>query len=359
MTSPVAPPPSPSLDPGKSLAELRGLKIYFPVRSGIRQNVTGHVHAVDDVDLDILSGETLGVVGESGSGKSTLGRGVLGLVRPTAGTVRFDGRDTAGLGRKEMRSLRRHMQMVFQDPYSAFDPMARLGHSVAEPLATHFGLSADASREQIVQLLARVNLPEEYLDRYPREVSGGQLQRLSIVRALTVQPQLIVLDEPVSALDVSTQAQVMNLLEDLRREFHLTYLLIAHNPGLVHHASDRIAVMYLGRIVESGAADDVFRRPKHPYTYSLLSAIPVADPMVHRKRIVLSGDIPSPINPPDGCRFHPRCPWAMDICRTADPEAYRSPDGSIVHCHLHTSGPNLAGETVRDLPIPSSGRSVA
>jgi oligopeptide/dipeptide ABC transporter ATP-binding protein len=353
MTSPIAPSPSPSLDPGKSLVELRGLKIYFPVRSGIRHNVTGHVHAVDDVDLDIRSGETLGVVGESGSGKSTIGRGVLGLVRATAGTVQFDGRDIADLPREEMRSLRRHMQMVFQDPYSAFDPMARLGHSVAEPLSTHFGLSVDDSREQITQLMARVSLPEEFLDRYPRELSGGQLQRLSIVRALTLRPQLIVLDEPVSALDVSTQAQVINLLEELRYEFHLTYLLIAHNPGLVHHASDRIAVMYLGRIVERGGADDVFRRPKHPYTYSLLSAIPVANPLVRPQRIVLAGDIPSPINPPDGCRFHPRCPWAMDICRTVDPEAYRSPDGSIVHCHLHTSGPTLAGRSVRDLPIPS------
>ena len=334
----------------ETLVQLRGVKVHFPVRTGVLQRVTAHVRAVDG-----MSGQTLGMVGESGSGKSTLGRAAIRLVDATAGSVTFAGRDMSELGQRALRPLRRDMQMVFQDPYSTFDPLARIEHSLSEPLRTHFDLSATELRERIVELLDKVSLSPEFLDRYPRELSGGQLQRLAIVRALTLRPRLIVLDEPVSALDVSTQAQVINLLETIRQDFDLTYVLIAHNPGLVHHASDDIAVMYLGRVVERGGADDVWARPKHPYTYSLLSAIPVPDPerRGERTRIVLTGDIPSAIHPPSGCRFHPRCPWALDICTREDPEPFEASDGTVVHCHLHTSGPMLAGESVMSLAVPT------
>jgi len=344
---------------GEPLVRLRDVTMLFPVRAGVLQRVKGHVRAVDGVSVDIMPGETLGLVGESGSGKSTLGRVAIRLLEPTKGTVHFDGRDITKLKPSAVRPMRRDMQMVFQDPYSSLDPLTQVGQSVAEPLETHDSMSRAERETRVAELLSMVGLPAEHLHRYPRELSGGQLQRLSIARALTVNPRLIVLDEPVSALDVSTQAQVINLLEELQQNLKLTYLLIAHNPSLVRHASDHIAVMYLGRVVEQGGSDDVYLRPKHPYTRSLLSAIPVADPLVQRerRRIVLEGDIPSPTNPPSGCRFHTRCPWVMDVCHTVDPEGYVTPDGSVVHCHLHTTGPTLAGETVLSLPMPKGASS--
>jgi len=335
------------------LLEVRSITKTFPVREGILRRVRAHVHAVSDASLTIRFGETVGLVGESGSGKSTFGRLALRLIEPTSGDVVFEGQPVDGDA--PTRQLRRHAQMVFQDPYSSFDPLLPTGVSVAEPLQVHMRLSAKERTERLHELVALVGLSPEHLDRYPRELSGGQLQRLAMARALAVNPKLIVLDEPVSSLDVSTQAQVINLLERLRRELGVAYLLIAHNPALVHHSSDRIAVMYLGEIVELGAAEDVYGAPKHPYTQALLSAVMIPDPEAQRarRRIVLEGDVPNPADPPPGCRFHTRCPYAMDVCRTEPPEPFVTPTGTVVRCHLHTTGPRLGGAPISAvMPMP-------
>jgi len=330
------------------LLEGRALVKHFPIRRGVLRRVVGQVRAVDGVDLTVAPAETVGLVGESGSGKSTLGRLLLRLLAPTSGTVAFDGTDVTGQSDRGLRSLRKDLQVVFQDPYSSFDPLATIGNSLAEPMRNHLDLSAADREERIGELLAMVRLDPDHRNRYPREFSGGQLQRAAIARALAVSPRLLVLDEPVSSLDVSIQADVVNLLDDLRDRLGLAYLFIAHDLALVRHASDRIAVMYLGRIVEEGPADAVYDRPKHPYTEALLSAIPVPHPARERQRerIVLQGDIPSPAAPPSGCRFHTRCRYAFEPCRTEDPPVFTAPDGATVACHLHTAGPVLAGDTV-------------
>lgn len=304
------------------------------------------VQAVVDVSLSVKPGETLGLVGESGSGKSTLGRIAVGLLPPTSGRVLHQGREVTG------HQSDASAQMVFQDPYSSFDPMVTVGVSVAEPLDVRRPrLAEDARAERLRQLAALVRLPADALKRYPRELSGGQLQRLGVARALAVQPRLLVLDEPVSSLDVSTQGQIINLLSDLQETLGISYLLIAHNPVLVRHASNRIAVMYLGEIVEIGAADTVYDSPKHPYTQALLSAVLTPDPVIQRNRAktYLTGEVPNPASPPSGCRFHTRCPFVMDICRTEVPTPFITGDATQVRCHLHEHGPGLHGASVREL----------
>ena len=325
------------------LVEVRGVKVHFPIKRGLLVDRTvGHVYAVDGMDLEIRRGETYGLVGESGCGKSTFGRALLQLEDLTDGSVRLDGVDLASLSGEDLRRQRRHMQMVFQDPLGSLDPRQTVEQLLLEGMQAH-GLASDrkGAHDRLVELLAAVGLPGSALTKYPHEFSGGQRQRVGIARALSVDPDLIVADEPVSALDVSVQAQVINLLEDLQDEFGLTYLVIAHDLAVVRHISDRIGVMYLGALVEEAAADDLYAEPLHPYTRALLSAIPVPDPVVEdsRERIILAGDLPSPANPPTGCRFHTRCPWAQPTrCSTERPELRTVtlpgvPDSHRVACH--------------------------
>ena len=341
------------------LLELHDVRKTFSVKKDILGRTVRSVTAVDGVSLSLQRGRTLGLVGESGSGKSTLGRVALRLESPTSGHVAFDGQPITSIRGAELRSLRRKMQVVFQDPYASLDPMATVGSSVAEPLRTHRVARRSAHQDRVVELLGRVGLQASHAQRYPQELSGGQLQRIAIARALACSPRLLVLDEPVSALDVSTQADVINLLTDLQRDEQLAYLFIAHDLAVVRHVSHDIAVMYLGQVVEYGLAEEVYNRPRHPYTKALLSAIPVPDPVVQRsrERIRLNGEIPSPADPPSGCRFHTRCASVMDICRTVAPEKFEAPGGVTAHCHLHTTGPRLSGRSVMDLPAPqlSSG----
>jgi oligopeptide/dipeptide ABC transporter ATP-binding protein len=314
--------------------DVRDLKKHFPIRKGLLQRAAGIVFAVDGVSFTIRAGETLGLVGESGCGKSTVGRTILRLIEPTGGSIRIDGRDITHLSKTELRPYRRQMQIIFQDPFSSLDPRMSAGDIVAEPMRVHRTAVGRDVRKRVAELFERVGLRKAQMDAFPHQFSGGQRQRIGIARALALQPKLIIGDEPVSALDVSIQAQVLNLMMDLQREMGLAYLFISHNLAVVEHISHRIAVMYLGRIVEYTDKHTLFTRPLHPYTESLLLAVPVPDPSVKRQKRVLQGDVPSPINPPSGCHFHTRCPYVIDRCRAETPALREVKPGQLVACHL-------------------------
>ena len=321
---------------GEPLLEVTDLVKHFPIKSGIVvDREVARVRAVDGVSLTLHEGETLGLVGESGCGKSTLCRAILQLTTPTSGSVRFAGQELVGRSRRDLRSMRRQMQMIFQDPFASLNPRKRVGQIVGDPLQLH-GLARGAELKRRVQeLLDRVGLQAEHYNRFPHEFSGGQRQRIGIARALALRPRLIVADEPVSALDVSVQAQIINLLEEVQDEFGLSYLFVAHDLGVVRHVSDRVAVMYLGKIVENSGADELYEKPIHPYSNALLSAVPIPDPKRNaaRERLVLEGDVPSPIDPPPGCHFHTRCPWATDVCTTDEPALLDHESGHAAACH--------------------------
>jgi oligopeptide transport system ATP-binding protein len=319
----------------RPLLEVRSVKKYFPIRSGLLQREVARVHAVDDLTLTVNPGETLGLVGESGCGKSTLGRCIVRLLEPTDGDIVFEGRSIAKLKATKLRPLRRQMQMIFQDPYASLNPRKRVGTIISDPMKIH-GIGDKAERKKRVQeLLETVGLSPEHYNRFPHEFSGGQRQRIGVARALALRPKLIVADEPVSALDVSIQAQMVNLLDELQKDFGLTYVFIAHDLGVIRHVSDRIAVMYLGKLVELSPAEELYTRPIMPYTEALLSAVPIPDPDLaeQRERIVLEGDVPSPIDPPSGCRFHPRCRYATGICSEVEPPLVDYGNDHLAACH--------------------------
>jgi peptide/nickel transport system ATP-binding protein len=321
-------------EPDQALLEIRNLKKYFPVRRGVLSRVVSHVKAVDDVSFTITKGETFGLVGESGCGKTTTGRAVLRLIEPDSGEIRFEGADMLRLGAAALRALRRDMQIIFQDPFASLNPRMTVRTIVGEPFAIH-GIATGSDRDnRVAELLKTVGLEPSVMSRYPHEFSGGQRQRIGIARALALRPKLIVADEPVSALDVSIQSQIINLLADLQVQFGLTYLFISHAIPVIEHISTRIGVMYVGKLVEVGTSQQICVNPKHPYTQALLSAVPVPDPAAKKLRIVLKGDVPTPINPPSGCRFHPRCPIAVDRCKTEEPPLRPLEDGRQVACHL-------------------------
>lgn len=331
----------------KVLLRVEHLTKYFPVRSGLFQRVTDWVKAVDDVSFFIYEGESFGLVGESGCGKTTVGRTILRLIPATSGSVHFDGRDVYELNGKELKRLRRDMQIIFQDPYSSLDPRMPVGESIAEGLKIHTDKSGQERYDTVVEMLSRVGLRADHARRYPHEFSGGQRQRIGIARSLALRPKFIVCDEPVSALDVSIQAQVLNILKDLQRDFGLTYLFIAHNLSVVEHFSDRVGVMYLGKMAEMATREDLYRDPLHPYTQALMSAIPVPDPTVKIKRILLQGDVPSPLNPPSGCRFHTRCPLAFDRCSQEEPPFKDYGDEHYAACWLLETGEKGASKLSR------------
>lgn len=314
------------------LVVIKDLVKYFPVRAGVMQRVKAWVQAVDKVSFTIKEGETLGLVGESGCGKTTVGRAMLRLIEPTSGSVFINGEDIVQMRPQSLKMARRNMQIIFQDPYASLNPRMPIGESIMEGLHIHNVGHAKERWEIAVNMLKKVGLEDYHARRYPHEFSGGQRQRIGIARALALQPKFIVCDEPVSALDVSIQSQVLNILNDLQQEFGLTYLFIAHNLSVVEHISDRVAVMYLGKMVELADRDELYRNPLHPYTKALMSAIPIPDPTVKRERVILKGDVPSPLNPPKGCRFHPRCPIAVDICSQQEPEFKELTPGHWVAC---------------------------
>jgi oligopeptide transport system ATP-binding protein len=342
------------------LLEVRHLVKHFPIKSGVLiDREVGRVRAVDDVSLTINEGETLGLVGESGCGKSTLCRTILQLIEPTSGSVRFQGQEIVGASRGELRRLRREMQMIFQDPYASLNPRKRVGQIVGDPMRLHDLASGAQLKREVQGLLERVGLSTEHYNRFPHEFSGGQRQRIGIARALALRPKLIVADEPVSALDVSIQAQIINLLDDLQDEFGLTYIFVAHDLGVVRHVSDRIAVMYLGKVIESDDAPQLYANPVHPYTVGLLSAVPIPDPKLNavREPLVLEGDVPSPADPPPACRFHTRCPWATQVCREDEPALRDYREGRVAACHhpRNVSGVQANGAEI----VPESPRSAS
>jgi oligopeptide transport system ATP-binding protein len=348
----------PAKDVRDGLLEVRDLVKHFPIKAGvIFDHEVGRVRAVDGVSLSVKEGETLGLVGESGCGKSTLCRSILQLLPPTAGSVRFEGQEIVGLKGRKLRPLRREMQMIFQDPYASLNPRQRVGQIVGSPLQLHGLASGQGLKRQVQELLERVGLGPEHYNRYPHEFSGGQRQRIGIARALALRPKLIIADEPVSALDVSIQAQIINLLDDLQDEFQLTYIFVAHDLGVIRHVSDRIAVMYLGKIVEIGPADEVYDNPIHPYTLSLLSALPIPDPRANAQRtpVIPEGDLPSPANPPSGCRFHTRCPYATEICSDVEPELVNYGRDHWAACHhpLHREHPEAVSEALPRVKEPA------
>ncbi|MDQ0189014.1 dipeptide ABC transporter ATP-binding protein [Alicyclobacillus cycloheptanicus] len=318
-----------------TLLQVQELTKYFPIKQGVFRRTVGHVRAVDGVTFELRQGQTLGVVGESGCGKSTMGRSILRLIEPTSGVVEFEGKNVIKMSRGQMRAMRREMQIVFQDPYASLNPRFSIQQTLMEPMVIH-GLYTPAERaKRVRELLERVGLDPDYAKRYPHEFSGGQRQRIGIARALAVNPKLIMLDEPVAALDVSVQSQVLNLLEDLQQEYNLTYIFVAHDLSVVRHISDQIMVLYLGKMAELADSDELFHDPLHPYTRALLSAVPIPDPDVKRERIILQGDLPSPANPPTGCVFHTRCPMATDVCKQKRPEWKEVKPNHHVACHLY------------------------
>lgn len=320
--------------PSETLIEVEHLTKHFPVRGGVLMRIVAHVKAVEDVSFVVRRGETLGLVGESGCGKTTVGRMLIRLIDPTVGSIKFEGRDILEVKGDELKSLRREMQIIFQDPFSSLDPRTPIGDSIGEGLLIHGVKDARERQARVLEIMRKVGLENYHYKRYPHEFSGGQRQRIGIARALVLQPKFIVCDEPVSALDVSIQSQVLNLLRELQRELGLTYIFIAHNMSVVEHISDRVAVMYLGKMVEVAERVELYRNPEHPYTQALLSAIPVHNPKIKRERILLKGDVPSPLNPPSGCRFHPRCPVAIEVCSQQEPPLIDLGGGHLCACHL-------------------------